>query len=72
MDPLEEYAHALKRHLDFRTKARFRIFQRQLVLVLNRRTREMVLRQLQQMFEQDDFEHFKAVFREVRDDLDQQ
>jgi hypothetical protein len=72
LDLLEEYANSFTRHLDFRTKAFFRIHQHQLDYVFNQRPREMALQQLKQMFVQCDFEDFKAVFKKACDDLDQQ
>ena len=72
VDLLEEYANSFKRHLDFRTKAFFRIHQHQLDYVFNQRPREMALQQLKQMFVQWDFEDFKVVFKKACDDLDQQ
>lgn len=68
VDLLEEYAQAFPRHLDFRTKANFRIYQHQLDYVFNRRLREMGLHQLNQMFlllDQYDIEDFKQYSRKL-------
>jgi hypothetical protein len=72
MELLEDYAQAFSRHLDFKTKARFRLCKHKLDSIFNRRPRERALDQLHAMFEQNDFQDFTAVFKMVCNDLDKQ